>query len=98
MTVEQMMEKIEEIQSDRNELYGDHTEGHAVLGELWLSLLSTYQDGQFNKIPPWVVEVMMCAHKLVRIIKSPQHDDNYLDAINYLLLAKESYDREQKEG
>ena len=69
----------------RQETYGDATETARRVGMAWASIL-----GSGEPIPPYKVQAMMAALKLVRASIDPNHEDSWIDAAAYTALANDS--------
>jgi hypothetical protein len=83
------------VRRERGRLYGDHVRGHGNLGLMWTGLLQNHYGIVLpHPIPAHLAEAMMVCNKLNRIAVSPQHEDNYTDAVAYVQMAEEAYERE----
>jgi len=88
-----MYEKADETLYTANELihgarqntYGNATETARRIGMAWSSIL-----GLGEPIPPFQVQAMMAALKLVRGCIEPSHEDSWIDAVAYTALANDS--------
>ena len=75
------------IHGARQETYGDATETARRIGMAWASII-----GIGEPIPPFQVQAMMAALKLVRASIDPSHEDSWIDAVAYTALANDSVD------
>jgi len=73
------------IHGSRQETYGNATETARRIGMAWSSIL-----GLGEPIPPFQVQAMMAALKLVRGCIEPSHEDSWIDAAAYTALASDS--------
>lgn len=73
------------IHGARQDSYGDATETARRVGMAWASIL-----GLGEPIPPYKVQTMMAALKLVRASIEPEHEDSWIDAVAYTALANNS--------
>ena len=73
------------INGARQETYGNATETARRIGLAWSSIL-----GLGEPIPPFQVQTMMAALKLVRASIEPSHEDSWIDAVAYTALANDS--------
>jgi hypothetical protein len=76
-------DKVEEILEERNKTHGDFRKNFKRVAESWSAHLEA-------KVTPLDVALMMVEFKIARIKNSNgYHEDNYIDAIGYLKLAKQ---------
>lgn len=73
------------INGARQDTYGDAAETARRIGMAWSSIL-----GLGEPIPPFQVQAMMAALKLVRGCIEPSHEDSWIDAAAYTALANDS--------
>jgi hypothetical protein len=73
------------IHGARQDTYGSATETARRIGMAWSSIL-----GLGEPIPPFQVQAMMAALKLVRGCIEPSHQDSWIDAAAYTALANDS--------
>lgn len=86
-----LLEKLKAIQEERTNQYGDADFGHGNLGLIWTGLLQNHFGFTFpSPIPAHVVLEMMAAAKCNRAVLEGYREDDFLDGINYLLLAEQS--------
>jgi len=71
------MSKIENILASRQDEYGDAIDNFEKIGKIWGALL------EIDPIPPYQVALMMDALKTVRLFRSPDHEDSWLDKQGY---------------
>ena len=71
----------EELLEERGKIYGDATETHARIAEVWSGILNT----EVNAIQ---VALCMAGMKLVRAAVSPDHTDSLEDAKGYATIAE----------
>lgn len=77
------------IDGPREERYGDFEENHERIGIIWGAILGT------EPIPSHLVALCMVGVKLSRATVTPEHQDNYVDAIAYLAGAAEIVTRSE---
>lgn len=80
--VSEGMEMLEEVEStliERGTLYGPPVENFDRIAKMWSVLLN-------KKITPNDVARMMVALKLARSVETPDHRDDYLDMLGYVVL------------
>jgi len=83
-----MKNKDEQIQSERFKVYGDPSLSHKNIGLGWTGLIQQHYGIELNHpLPEWLVELMMTSFKLQRSARV-YHEDNYIDARNYLKFAE----------
>lgn len=75
-----------DIISARAEVYGPEGEGHKNIAKCWEGILSAHNGFEVT-VSPDTVALMMAALKLVRSARV-YHEDNYVDAENYIGFAK----------
>ena len=73
------------IHGARQDTYGNAAETARRIGMAWSSIL-----GLGEPIPPFKVQAMMAALKLVRASIEPSHQDSWIDAVAYTALANDS--------
>ena len=73
------------IHGERQDTYGNATETARRIGMAWASII-----GIGEPIPPFQVQAMMAALKLVRASIDPSHQDSWIDAAAYTALANDS--------
>jgi hypothetical protein len=71
------MSKIENILASRQDEYGDAVDNFEKIGKIWGALL------EIDPVPPYQVALMMDALKTVRLFRSPDHEDSWLDKQGY---------------
>lgn len=71
------MSKIETILATRQDEYGDAIDNFEKIGKIWGALLDR------DEIPAYQVALMMDALKTVRLFRSPEHEDSWLDKQGY---------------
>lgn len=71
------MSKVETILASRQDEYGDAIDNFEKIGKIWGALLDT------DEIPAYQVALMMDALKTVRLFRSPEHEDSWLDKQGY---------------
>lgn len=94
-----MDEKLKEVQKRAEEEYGDATFGHTNLGLEWTGILQNHYQIRFDHpIPPHIVLLMMAASKINRaaVPFRGQGEDDYIDGISYIDLAKIAEKRKKK--
>ena len=79
---ETLKQSIDIITGQREEDYGDAHKNFSNVAGLWSIVLGT-------KVQPWQVAVMLLQLKVARIIKTPTHDDSWIDAAGYIGLGAE---------
>lgn len=67
---------------DRNTTYGDFTENHERIAQLWSIILQ-------HEIGADQVALCMAMVKMSRLIETPDHEDTYVDACAYIAGAGE---------
>lgn len=77
----------EEILETRQAIYGDATESHARIAEVWTGILNT-------PVNAHQVALMMVGLKLVRADISPHHADNLVDAAGYVEIARQIIEKQ----
>jgi hypothetical protein len=71
------MSKVETILASRQDEYGDAIDNFEKIGKIWAALLDR------DEIPAYQVALMMDALKTVRLFRSPEHEDSWLDKQGY---------------
>jgi hypothetical protein len=71
------MSKVETILASRQDEYGDALDNFEKIGKIWGALLDR------DEIPAYQVALMMDALKTVRLFRSPEHEDSWLDKQGY---------------
>jgi hypothetical protein len=71
------MSKVETILASRQDEYGDAIDNFEKIGKIWGALLDR------DEIPAYQVALMMDALKTVRLFRSPEHEDSWLDKQGY---------------
>ena len=71
------MSKIDTILASRQDEYGDAIDNFVKIGKIWGALLDR------DEIPAYQVALMMDALKTVRLFRSPEHEDSWLDKQGY---------------
>jgi hypothetical protein len=71
------MSKVEAILASRQDEYGDAIDNFEKIGKIWGALLDR------DEIPAYQVALMMDALKTVRLFRSPEHEDSWLDKQGY---------------
>ena len=71
------MSKIDTILASRQDEYGDAIDNFEKIGKIWGALLDR------DEIPAYQVALMMDALKTVRLFRSPEHEDSWLDKQGY---------------
>jgi hypothetical protein len=71
------MSKVETILASRQDEYGDAIDNFVKIGKIWGALLDR------DEIPAYQVALMMDALKTVRLFRSPEHEDSWLDKQGY---------------
>jgi hypothetical protein len=71
------MSKVETILAEREADYGDAGQNFEKIGRVWGALL------EIDEIPAYQVALMMDALKTVRLFRSPEHEDSWLDKQGY---------------
>ncbi len=71
--------------TDRNDIYGDPSENHQRIADLWSVYLET-------EISPSQVALCLSLVKIARLIESPNHLDSYIDLAAYSAIAGEISD------
>jgi hypothetical protein len=72
--------------------YGDKTENHQRIADLWNYWLSTSPGtvgSKFGKITAYDVAIMMLLLKVARLMHSPGHSDSHVDIAGYASIAEE---------
>ena len=70
------------IASDRQEVYGDPSENHQRIADLWSVYLET-------EISPSQVALCLCLVKISRLMATPNHSDSFIDLAAYAAIAGE---------
>lgn len=68
------------VGGDRQQTYGDATEGFTRTGKLWATILGV------DEVTPEQVALCMAAVKISRLCHTPNHSDSWIDACGYLAL------------
>lgn len=69
--------------------YGDKTENHQRIADLWnYWMVQQYKD-QPAKISAYDVAIMMILMKISRLMHSPGHKDSHVDIAGYAAIAEE---------
>lgn len=85
-------DKCLEILNKRAATYGDATTMYSAVERIRDTLIMVHCKQTDENIPGGFMGLMnQVAVKLVRIMANPEHNDSYVDAINYLRLARESH-------
>jgi hypothetical protein len=82
------MTKDQEVIAEREKMYGDAFQCHTNIGQVWAGILGNWQGVHVDDIPADVVALMLAGMKLVRSTRV-YHEDNYLDARNYVNFAEQ---------
>lgn len=86
MTRQQILETIEAaICKDRQETYGTPEDNFKNIGQYWHLYLTQIQ----RPLESYDIAIMMLLLKVARIVKSPQHLDNWVDAAGYAICGGE---------
>lgn len=80
--------KDEEVVAEREKVYGNAYECHSNIGKAWAGILSQWSGDSVDDLPPDVVALMLAAMKLIRSARA-YHEDNYIDARNYVSFAQD---------
>lgn len=72
-------EILNSILNEREKEYGDALENFEKIGKIWGALL-----GLDKPIPPYQVALLMDSLKTVRVFKTPQHTDSWVDKLGYI--------------
>lgn len=72
-------EILNSILDEREKEYGDALENFEKIGKIWGALL-----GLDKPIPPYQVALLMDSLKTVRVFKTPQHTDSWVDKLGYI--------------
>lgn len=75
------------VYGDRNESYGPPDHDFRCTGRKWAATLSAHTGSDIPDIPPVIVAIMMVDLKMSRMANNPEHLDNRVDGIGYLLCA-----------
>lgn len=76
------------VTAERASVYGEPHLSHANIGLGWTGLIQQHYGIKLDHpLPAFLVELMMASFKLARSTRK-FHDDNYLDAANYLRFAR----------
>ena len=78
-----MSERVDEILSERQSIYGDAHTNFAITGRIWGALLKT------DDVPAWQVALMLDAYKTVRCYAAPAWEDSWDDKIGYTIHGRE---------
>ncbi len=68
--------EIEDILSERQNIYGDAHKNFAITGRIWGAMLQT------DDIPAW-------QYKSVRCFANPAHEDSWQDKLGYTIHGRE---------
>lgn len=68
--------------TDRNDIYGDPSENHQRIADLWSVYLET-------EISPSQVALCLCLVKVSRLMATPNHLDSFIDLAAYAAIAGE---------
>ena len=68
--------------SDRQDVYGDPSENHQRIADLWSVYLET-------EISPSQVALCLCLVKVSRLMATPNHLDSFIDLAAYAAIAGE---------
>ena len=83
MTRDEILDKAADlITASRDEMYGDPRTYHQRIADLWSVILGVEVDAD---------EVILCmiAVKMSRLIKTPEHEDSWVDIAGYAALGGE---------
>ena len=83
MTLDEILDKAADlITASRDEMYGDPRTNHQRIADLWSVILGVEVDAD---------EVILCmiAVKMSRLIKTPEHEDSWVDIAGYAALGGE---------
>jgi hypothetical protein len=86
-TRSRLFQAVAKIQCERGVQYGQNHLRHRTLGEIWTGLLETHLDQPLPTLPAHLVCLMMAANKINRAAIDGLREDDYIDAISYLVLA-----------
>ena len=89
-----IFDKCKKIIKDREKTYGDLDDSFHMIAEYWSNYLSAKYDTDFVGIEKHDVANMMALMKIARG-KDTYHEDNYIDAINYLKFANDFEGKER---
>lgn len=86
------------IRLDRNQKYGHFYASHENAGRIWAGMISHHLGRRIPDLPPYLVALMMSAHKILRASHEggADHDDNYIDAKVYVDIARDCIEWEKK--
>ena len=76
--------------------YGDKTENHERIANLWNAWLSETRMGHSDHITimPYDVAMMMLLVKVARLMHSPGHQDSHVDIAGYASILEEIANKE----
>lgn len=83
MTRDEILEKAADlITAGRDEVYGEPRTNHQRIADLWSTILGVDID---------IDEVILCmiAVKMSRLMKTPEHEDSWVDIAGYAALGGE---------
>lgn len=81
--------------------YGDKTENHQHIADLWNYWLSTSPGtvgSKFGKITAYDVAIMMLLLKVARLMHTPGHSDSHVDIAGYASIAEEIWVNTHQKG
>lgn len=81
--------------------YGDKTENHQRIADLWNYWLSTSPGtvgSKFGKIAAYDVAIMMLLLKVARLMHTPGHSDSHVDIAGYAAIAEEISRTQEKKN
>ena len=78
----ELLKKTADVIQARGDSYGDITECHKRIADLWSVILD-------KKVEPEQVALCMIALKIARLMESPDHTDSWQDIIGYTMTGYE---------
>lgn len=90
MDPKKLEEAVNSIRSEKKKEYGPFSEKMENIAQVWSVLLKDYVH---QPIPGWIIPLLYSAAKHVRATNEYK-EDNYIDAINYLIEADEMQKKE----
>jgi len=82
------------VSGDRAKDYGDITELHQRIADLW----NYWLDSKFGKITAYDVAIMMVLLKVARLMHAPGHSDSHVDIAGYASIAEEISRKQEKKN
>ena len=74
---------------DRNQIHGEPKANMALFADLVFDYIAHNRGGGNGYLTPTDGAIILCLHKISRIVANPNHTDNYVDLAAYAAIAGE---------